>query len=68
MAAPVDVVVSYSDGTKEKFHQTPGIWQDHTEHAIVKITTKKKVDSIGLDGGIFMDADVTNNTWKGKAF
>jgi hypothetical protein len=68
MAAPVNVIVNYSDGTKESFHQTPAIWQNDHQQAIVKISSSKKVASINLDGGIFMDADLTNNSWTGKAF
>ena len=64
--APVDVVVQYTDGTKETFHQTPAIWQANQSQAVVKVPTKKKVQSINLQGGIFMDADTTNNTWKAK--
>jgi len=68
MAAPVNIIANYSDGTKESFHQTPVIWQSNQGKATVKISSKKKVESISLDGGIFMDADTTNNTWKEKAF
>jgi hypothetical protein len=32
------------------------------------IPATKKIESISLDGGIFMDADPGNNTWKEKAF
>ncbi|GAB3499710.1 M1 family metallopeptidase [Spirosoma knui] len=64
--APVDVVVQYADGTKETFHQTPAIWQSNQSQAVVKVPTKKKVQSVNLEGGIFMDADLTNNTWKAK--
>jgi len=68
MAAPVNIIANYSDGTKESFHQTPVIWQSNQGKATVKISSKKKVESISLDGGIFMDADTTNNTWKEKVF
>ncbi|MFI5188225.1 MAG: M1 family metallopeptidase [Chitinophagales bacterium] len=68
MPAPVNVIVNYTDGTKESFHQTPAIWQNNLQQATVKISTSKKVASINLDGGIFMDADPSNNAWKGKAF
>jgi len=30
---------------------------------VIKIQTKKKVKSLLLDTGIFVDADETNNTW-----
>ena len=68
MAAPVNIVVNYADGTKEKIHQTPAIWQNNQSQATVKIHVNKNVESIAIDGGIFMDADTSNNTWKLKAF
>jgi hypothetical protein len=64
MAAPVDVKVIYEDGSEETFHQTPAIWQNHPTSTIVRLPTKKKLQSLLLDGGIFMDADITNNQWK----
>ena len=68
MDAPVDVVVNYTDGSKESFHQTPAIWEKDPQQAVVKISVDKKVQSINLDGGIFMDANTSDNVWKGKAF
>ncbi|WP_420147699.1 M1 family metallopeptidase [Spirosoma sp.] len=64
--APVDLVVTFMDGTKETFHQTPAIWQANQKQATIKLPTKKKVQSIALEGGIFMDADERNNIWKAK--
>ncbi|MGI8468179.1 MAG: M1 family metallopeptidase [Pyrinomonadaceae bacterium] len=64
--APVNVVVGYDDGTTETLHQTPEIWSQNQEEATVNITTKKKINSLNLDGGIFMDADETNNKWEKK--
>jgi len=64
--APVDITVTYTDGTTATFHQTPGIWQANQQLATVKIPVKKKVQSVVLDGGIFMDADGSNNRWPGK--
>ena len=68
MPAPVNVVLNYADGTKESIHQTPAIWQDNLHEATVRVPASKKVTSISLDGGIFMDADISNNLWKEKAF
>ena len=64
--APVDVVVKYADGTTESIHQTPSIWQANQKRAVVTIATKKAVQSVELSGGIWMDADTTNNTWTRK--
>ncbi len=62
--APVDMMVEYVDGSKETLHQTPELWFANQKEAVIKIATKKVIKSIKLDGGIFMDADVSNNTWK----
>ncbi len=60
--APVDVIATYADGTTGTFHQTPDIWKNNQKEANITIAAKKKVVSISLDGGIFMDADASNNT------
>jgi hypothetical protein len=66
MPAPVDVVLMYDDGTSEKLHQTPAIWQKNPKQATVMVKPAKKITSISLDGGIYMDADMSNNSWKAK--
>jgi len=68
MAAPVNVIVYYTDGTKESFHQTPAIWEKNQKSALINIVVKKVVQSITLDGGIFVDSDKSNNDWKLKGF
>ncbi len=62
-AVPVDIVVTFADGTKETFHQTPAIWQANQKQAMVKLPIKKKLQSVSLTGGVFMDADAKNNSW-----
>lgn len=66
MVAPVNIIATFSDGTTEKFHQTPAIWEANQKQAKVTINTKKTISSIKLDGGIWMDADESNNTWSVK--
>jgi len=61
--APVDIIVSYADDTKETFHQTPAIWENNLNTTTVNISTIKKVKSFMLDGGIYMDADTSNNSF-----
>lgn len=65
-AAPVDIVVTFSDGTTKTFHQTPEIWSKNLSEATVAIPGKVKIKSLSLDGGIWMDADETNNKWEAK--
>ncbi len=64
--APVNIVVTYVEGKSETFHQTPAIWQQNQTEAKVSIATKKKIRSLLLDGGIFMDANETDNKWESK--
>jgi len=59
---PIDIVVNYADGTTESFHQTPEIWKENQKETTVSITAKKKITSLTIEGGIFVDADTSNNT------
>jgi len=62
-AVPFDAILTYADGTTESFHQTPIVWEKDQKEISVKIKTAKQVKSITIDGGIFVDADMKNNTW-----
>ncbi|HTB51485.1 MAG TPA: M1 family metallopeptidase [Ferruginibacter sp.] len=64
--APVDAIITYTDGSQETFHQTPAIWESDQSTATVNIKTSKKIQSVKLDGGIFMDADTINNNWQAQ--
>jgi hypothetical protein len=63
MPAPVDLQASFADGSSEVFHQSPGIWAGDPRRTSVAITTRKTLQSLVLHGGIWMDADTTNNRW-----
>jgi hypothetical protein len=63
--APFDLNVHYSDGSSETFHQTPALWSAGQKNAsvLVSFTGGKKIQSVDLKGGIFVDADASNNKW-----
>lgn len=61
MPAPVNVVVRYADGSSDTFRQTSAIWKANPRRASVQVRTSKRAQSVELDGGIWMDADTTNN-------
>ena len=63
MTAPVDLEAHYRDGSSEVIHETPAIWAADQRRATVTISTKKSLQSLALNGGIWMDADSTNNRW-----
>jgi hypothetical protein len=59
----VDLAVAYADGTSTTLRQTSAIWRANQRRATVVVPTKKRIRSIQLAGGIWMDADSTNNRW-----
>ncbi|TCC94287.1 M1 family peptidase [Pedobacter frigiditerrae] len=65
-AIPFDVVITYTDGTKQTLHQTSAVWKANQKLATVRFAGTKKITSVTLDGGIFMDATPNDNTWSTK--
>jgi Peptidase family M1 domain len=65
-AIPFDLKIQYADGTTDSLHQTPIVWKHDLKHTTVDVKTKKKINSLVIDNGIFMDANESNNTWKAE--
>ena len=63
-AIPFDLKIIYEDGDVTSTHQTPAIWQKNQKEQLLKISTKKNIKSIELNGGIFIDYTPLNNIWK----
>ncbi|MDP4150930.1 MAG: M1 family metallopeptidase [Bacteroidota bacterium] len=63
MAAPFDIVITREDGSVETMHETPAVWKADQKLAMVNLPGKKKIRSLKLDGGIFMDANPADNQW-----
>lgn len=61
--APVNLVLTYSDGSTETVHQTPAIWERDLRRTTVRVATKKPLTGLALEGGIWMDADQANDRW-----
>ncbi|GLB50167.1 M1 family metallopeptidase [Neptunitalea lumnitzerae] len=66
MPAPVDVLLTLKDGTEKVVHQTPRIWEEDITKSVITINDVKDVVKVSLDGGIWMDADTTNNVYTVK--
>jgi hypothetical protein len=64
MAAPFDLVFGYSDGTTFRSHFTPSLWEENQKETTIKVKSSKEIQTMRIDGGIFMDADESNNSWK----
>jgi hypothetical protein len=63
MPAPVDLVVTYTDGATQRIHETPAIWKRNVKQATVSLPSGKPIRGVELNGGIWMDADTSNNVW-----
>ena len=60
-AVPVDLKVTYADGSTSTLHSTPGLWRANQQQASITIPAGKAVQSVALDHGIYMDADTRND-------
>jgi hypothetical protein len=60
---PLDVRLGFTDGTSSTVHETPAIWQPNIRQARVMVSTSKPIQSVTVEGGIWVDADSTNNRW-----
>jgi len=59
--APVEIVVSYDDGTSETIKESPGIWRDGNKEFIVPVNDQKKILSAMLITNKIPDYDPGNN-------
>lgn len=66
MPAPFDLLVKYADGTQDSLHETSALWERSPASASVALKSRKKVSSVAVLNGIWVDADTTNNTWTAK--
>ena len=64
MPAPVDLLITAADGTVTTKQLSPGIWKKNPKEATINLQDIGALKKIELQGGIFMDADVSNNSWK----
>lgn len=60
-AIPFDVIATLEDGTTQKSHYTPKVWEKGSQ-ATVTLTITKKVTSVTIENGIFLDSTPADNT------
>jgi aminopeptidase N len=60
-AVPVNLKVSYADGSSETLHRTPEIWRTNQQQVTITLPPAKAVQSVELVNGLFMDADTSND-------
>jgi hypothetical protein len=60
---PFNVIVEYADGKTDTIHKTAAVWEANTKKTTITINSKKKINHVRLDTDIFLDANVSDNTW-----
>ncbi|MBV9962553.1 MAG: M1 family metallopeptidase [Parafilimonas sp.] len=63
-AIPFDVVLTTKDGKQKTQHFTPSVWKANQKQITVSIDNKDALDTVKLDGGVFMDATPDDNSLK----
>lgn len=61
---PVHVEVEYSDGSKQTFHHTAGVWKDGAQNFRISLPAGKSVKSVQLGQKIIPDSEPKDNSWK----
>jgi hypothetical protein len=61
MPAPADLTATYEDGSRKIIHIGPATWEKNLREATINLDTKKTLKKVVIDGGIWMDADESNN-------
>ena len=56
-AVPVDLKITYADGSTDTQHRTPALWHDNPRQATITVPGGKAVQSVALDHGIYLDAN-----------
>lgn len=65
-AIPFDIKVTDTEGKVETIHKTPVVWKVNQKEITMTINTNRKIKSIALDGGIYLDATPADNIFEVK--
>ncbi|PJJ75792.1 hypothetical protein BXY57_1381 [Thermoflavifilum aggregans] len=60
---PFDLVVKYVH-RQQRIHYTPAIWLQNPETYTIRLNGSEPIQSLEIDPGIFMDANMKDNFWK----
>ncbi len=63
---PVDITILFKDGTEQKIHRSPAVWEKGNKTITVDCKASKKVQRITLGSLYVADADATNNVYEAK--
>ncbi len=60
-AVPVDLKVTYANGSTDTLHRTPALWRDNQRQATITVPGDKAVASVALDHGLYLDANTKDD-------
>jgi aminopeptidase N len=60
---PIDLTITFSDGTTDKIHQTIGVWEKGDQIATSTIITNKVITKVVLGSSHVPDKDKSDNTF-----
>jgi aminopeptidase N len=63
---PVDLNITFTDGSTRKFHKSVACWKKGEKTNSVKFQSNKKIKSIELGNGYDPDVNKENNFWEAK--
>ncbi|MGH2643169.1 MAG: M1 family aminopeptidase, partial [Chitinophagaceae bacterium] len=63
---PFDIKIKYKDGSHEEIHETPGVWEANGSLTNLYVKSRKKIDTLSIDTGLWVDANESDNVWKAK--
>ncbi len=61
---PVDITVLYKDGTEEKIHRSPAVWEKGNKTITINYKGSKAVEKITLGSLYVVDSNTDNNTFQ----
>ncbi|MGI4738206.1 MAG: M1 family metallopeptidase [Janthinobacterium lividum] len=60
-AVPVDLKVTYTDGSTDTVHRSPALWRANPQQATIALPPTKAVKLVAFDHGLYLDADPHND-------
>ena len=60
-AVPVDLKITYADGSTDTLHRSPEIWHSNQQQAVITVPAGKAVRRVAFDHGIYLDANSKND-------
>lgn len=63
---PLDIELIFKDGSTQIIHKSPAIWSSQQKEIGISVSSSKALQSASLITDIFVDADISNNTFNLK--